>query len=445
MREKKRNRVFGTDGVRARVGEFPLTEKLIPHLAHSINAVLPGSKVIIGRDTRESGKQIELLLQQGLTGVERVTSCGVVPTPGISHIIAKNDFDYGIMITASHNPFYDNGIKVFNCQGEKISAADEDKIEDIFFSVMREGFFGPTDHFIEEVEINDYKQFLFLQLEPLKNQKLKIVLDCANGATYKIAPEVLADTGFTTTVINSLPTGRNINEKCGSVSPDSLVQKVKTENAEIGIAFDGDGDRLVVADNKGHVLQGDHLLYLLAKYFEDTDPAGEKIVIGTIMSNGGLELSLAKMGYQLIRTDVGDKHVYQEMKSRNVMLGGEQAGHIILSRLQRTGDGILSAIYFLRALLHFNLHPGDVFPLIKLFPQVTRSFHVREKKDLASWSELQKMITEFNARCGKDSRVLIRYSGTEPKIRIMIESGDPETINAHLQRFEDLILSDIGG
>jgi phosphoglucosamine mutase len=380
-----------------------------------------------------------------MAGLCQVVTCGVVPTPGLSRIIVDNNYDYGIMITASHNPYFDNGIKIFNRLGEKISDAQEDTIEQLFSATKNQEIHPDTAFGMAQTDASRYRQFLLAHIKPLKSEKLKLVLDCANGATYKIAPEVMAETGCSTTVINSQPSGRNINEQCGSLSPDSLVKRVKDENSDLGIAFDGDGDRIIVADSHGHVLEGDHILYLLAKYLHATGKMREKLVVGTVMSNGGLALSLSRMGYQLVRTDVGDRSVYREMKNRDAVLGGEQSGHIILRELQNTGDGTLSAIFFLQALKYFNLHPNDVYSMVQLFPQATRSFLVREKRDLADWKQLQKMIHQFNGKHGKDSRILIRYSGTEPKIRVMIESADPAIIAVHLNEFENFIMSEIGG
>jgi phosphoglucosamine mutase len=349
------------------------------------------------------------------------------------------------MITASHNPYFDNGIKIFNHLGEKISDDEEIAIEQEFSSLLEKDIRIKSGIKALQSDTSAYKQFLISQLDPLKGETLKLVLDCANGATFKIAPEVMAQTGYSTIVINSEPSGKNINERCGSQYPENLIKTVEAEGGDLGIAFDGDGDRLSVVDSQGNLLEGDHILYLLARYLDATHTVKEKTVVGTVMSNGGLDLSLSRLGYKLVRTDVGDRHVYREMKSRHAILGGEQAGHIILSELQRTGDGILSAIFFLRALSHFKLHPDQVHSMVQLFPQTTRSFYVREKRDLDSWAQLQQLIKHFYDKQGHDSRVLIRYSGTEPKIRIMIESADPGAINVHMKEFEEYIMTEIGG
>ena len=307
-------------------------------------------------------------------------------------------------------------------------------------------------------------------------------MDCANGAVFEIAPEVFKETGFDIEVIGASPDGRNINEQCGSTYPENLKEKVLFHEADLGIAFDGDGDRVIFADNKGHILDGDHTLYAISRYLLETAghrdvskpgnneinqkflrgsrgqyfqkaPPGRrrqeinfnKIVVGTVMGNLGLEKALAGLGLEYLRTGVGDRNVYREMKRTGSIIGGEQSGHTILGFLQGTGDGILTALYFLKALFYLDLEPAELFNRLPLFPQVTRSIKVREKKNLDDWPELKEKTAEFENKYGKNSRLLVRYSGTEPKIRIMIESEQESIISENLEKFTGLIKSEIGG
>ena len=439
------HRLFGTDGIRSKVGQFPLDKDSLIKLGNSLGELFFDSKIIIGRDTRHSGEEIEKLITFGLSNKAKIYSCGIIPTPGISYITDHGDFDYGIMITASHNPFEDNGIKIFQNNGEKISEKLERRIENVFFSKTKPDIIPPSNKHLKTNIKEIYLNFLQNHASQLKGKKLKLVVDCANGATAPMAAEVLKKTDFDITVTHSKPDGKNINLRCGSTDPQILKETVIQKKADIGIAFDGDGDRVIFVDNRGNLMDGDHSLFTISKYLLHKDEKKEKkVIVGTVMSNLGLEKVFDKSDITFIRAQVGDKNVYMEMINHNAILGGEQAGHIILRDHQKTGDGILTAIFFLKSLLKFNLQPSDIFDQLFLFPQVTRSIKIKEKKDLNQWTELDNMVNEFKKKYGKNSRIMIRYSGTESKIRIMVESERSSIVNENINKFERLIKSSIG-
>ncbi|HLP60204.1 MAG TPA: hypothetical protein VK186_15300 [Candidatus Deferrimicrobium sp.] len=450
MSNAKSNHLFGTDGIRGTFGEYPLDRISILKLGNAVGRVLPGLKIIIGRDTRQSSETIMRLLSSGISAMSaKIISydCGVIPTPGLSFITDHDDFDFGIMITASHNPWSDNGIKIFQSNGEKIPLVLERKLEEVFANIQEpmevEGALAP----ICTLSRGIYRNFLIdvaAQLENTNIKEFKIVLDCANGAVFEEAPAIFKQAGFSPRVINNIPNGKNINRGCGSTDIDMLKRQVKEDRADLGIAFDGDGDRVIMVEPGGNILDGDHILYLIAQYFLETNHDFNKIVVGTVQGNLGLEKALNKIGIQYTRTQVGDKYVYEEMKKQQSILGGEQSGHTILSSFQRTGDGILAALFFLKALFHFQLTPGEVFQKLHLYPQTTRNIPIREKPDLKQWDELNGMIREFEKRHGLNSRVLIRYSGTEPLIRVMLESEEQSVIHEYMEKFVHFITSTIG-
>lgn len=448
--KKTVNKLFGTDGIRSVFGEYPLDRLSVKKLGNALDRLPQGNRILIGRDTRYSGEEIVRLLASGKTGGMELVDLGVIPTPGLSYITGHENFDYGIMITASHNPWTDNGIKIFNSDGEKIPPALEQQLEASFFSIDEPRTLNRAAVPLGRESGAGYRDFLIKaagELTASGKAAFKIILDCANGAAFEEAPAVFAvlqRAGFDVTVFGDRPDGKNINFECGSTHLEELARRVKADGADLGIAFDGDADRVLMVDGEGNTLDGDHSLHLIAKYLLETDHNFNKVVVGTVMGNLGLEKALNDVGITYVRTNVGDKYVYEEMKTRGSILGGEQSGHTILRAFQKTGDGILTALYFLRALFYFELTPGDVFRGLRLYPQEMKSIAVREKPPLENWDELNRRIDAFNARYGSDSRILIRYSGTEPKIRVMIESGDEAVIRENIGTFEEFIKSTIG-
>ena len=449
----KISKLFGTDGIRQQVGQFPLDDRSIAGLGRAVGTLIPGTAIIIGRDTRESGQHIEELVAAGISAEARqcrISSAGVIPTPGLSFITQHQDFDYGIMITASHNPYTDNGIKIFGSDGEKIPGKMETQIEDTFYRLQDSWLSIPPKTRLKAspAETKDiYRHFLSTHAaDGIKGAPLKIVIDCAHGATYEMAPPVFREAGLEPLVIHAEPDGKNINRECGSTHLEALKKTVINQNADLGIAFDGDGDRVLFTDNSGRLLDGDYTLFILAKYFLQTRSHKDfnKIVVGTVMGNLGLEKSLEQIGITYLRTRVGDKYVYREMKAHHAILGGEQSGHTILRSFQKTGDGILTALYFLKAVACLGIKPAELFEQLSLYPQVTTDIKIKEKKDLDQWDQLNEMMVDFNNRYGNNSRLLIRYSGTEPKIRLMMESEHRAVIDENIGKFESLIRSTIG-
>ena len=442
----KRKKLFGTDGIRSRVGQFPLDDPSVRRLGFSLASLPNALKIVIGSDTRASGKTIANCLTAGIQAANpdaRVSTCGVIPTPGLSYITSNHDFDYGIMITASHNPYTDNGIKIFHHTGEKLPDAMEVQLESYFFSLKNDIVFKQAE---EPIHIGGelYYEFLKSHIDGLADTGYKVVLDCAHGATYETAPRLFAETGLDVTVTHAAPDGRNINRDCGSTHMDRLSTLVSKAGADLGIGFDGDGDRVLFVDRSGNLLDGDYVLLMLARYFKQTRTDFNSIVVGTVMGNLGLEKKLTAEGFQYLRTGVGDKQVYQEMKQKDALIGGEQSGHTILKCFGVTGDGILTALYFLRALSYLGIRPEAAFGQLELFPQVICNIDVKEKKSLDDWPQLTEMSDRFEADYADNSRLLIRYSGTEPKLRIMMESRHQSIIQTNLNKFEQLIRSTIG-
>lgn len=449
----KKSKLFGTDGIRQQVGRFPLDDNSIVKLGHSIGKLIPGSKIIIGRDTRESGQHIEELIAAGISAVSNqchITHTGVIPTPGLSFITQHNDFDYGIMITASHNPYTDNGIKIFGSNGEKVPGKMEIQIEDIFSRLQEPRLSAPQRSLIKDTSPQSkemYRHFLSTHAaNGIKRTPLKIIIDCAHGATYEMAPLIFREAGLEPVVLHADPDGENINRECGSTHIETLKKTVIDQNADLGIAFDGDGDRVLFVDPGGRLLDGDYTLFMLSQYFLQTRSHKDfnKIVVGTVMGNLGLEKSLEQLGITYIRTQVGDKYVYREMKNHHSILGGEQSGHTILRSFQKTGDGILTALYFLKTVVYLGIKPAGLFEQLFLYPQVTKNIKIRGEKNLGYWDQLNEMMAAFNSKYGDNSRLLIRYSGTEPKIRIMMESEHQTIIDENIGKFEHLIKSTIG-
>jgi phosphoglucosamine mutase len=434
--------LFGTDGIRGTAGVFPLDEGTLIKLGQIIGSLATDPKIAIGRDTRASGGAIEDHLTHGLAKKARIYSCGVIPTPGLAFLTRKLGMHFGIMISASHNPFRDNGIKIFNRHGEKISAGLEKKIS-AELGITKKIATGKAT--IQDIGSDPgYMDFLLANGRELAPGKTKIAMDCANGAAAMIAPALFRRLGLNLRVSHARPNGININADCGSTFPQTLLNFVAREKADLGIAFDGDADRVVFADQEGQILTGDHALYVLALYLHRSEPLFNGRVVGTVMANLGLEKALAAKGIGFIRSDVGDSNVYRQMKKNGAILGGEPSGHIILKHLHTTGDGMLAALFFLKAMDYFGWSGIDVRRQLPLYPQRIINIHVRRKKNLARWQALIHAKKEFMEKHGNEARLLIRYSGTEPLIRIMMEARDMGVIENKLPFFTSLIQNEIG-
>lgn len=442
--------LFGTDGIRSKAGAFPLDETSLRKLGAVIAALVPRPRVLIARDTRESGPAIASRLTSGLGRSAGVFSAGILTTPGLAFLTRELDFDLGIMISASHNPFGDNGIKIFNRKGEKLSALMEKRISSGFAAMKR----APAAHprTAAAVASGVYLDFLRRQGRelapapgtPLAGSGLKVAVDCANGAASAVAPSLFRGLGLEVASGFDRPDGRNINQGCGSTFPPALQELVRKNEAGLGIAFDGDGDRVIFADARGRILAGDHTLFLIARYLRESEPRFNGTVVGTVMSNLGLERAFAGMGIGFLRAGVGDKYVFRLMKRCGAILGGEPSGHIILRHRQTSGDGMLTALFLMKALRHFACDAAAAFDQLPLFPQQTLDIRVRRRKDLKSWEAFQQAAGRFARQYGPRARLLVRYSGTEPKVRVMIEARDEDTISKNMPIFKSLLENEIG-
>lgn len=426
--------LFGTDGVRGIAGEYPLDLSTLYKLGKAV--VRSGKRsILIGRDTRASGLWIENVLQQAiLCQGGMVTLADVITTPGVAILSRDVPFDAGIVISASHNPYQDNGIKIFSSSGIKLTDEEEEWIEE---EVAGDSNSDPLplvakDRSQEEIItfnrelVGRYIDFLRRVSSVGVLKSLKIVLDCAHGAAFHIAPQVFRELGAEVVVLNAEPNGRNINLDCGAVYPQGMAQAVVDSQASLGVAFDGDCDRAIFCDAKGNILDGDYTLFILARFFQQRGQLESGCVVSTVMANKGLEVALKKERIRMLRTQVGDRYVLGEMLRGNHALGGEQSGHLIMRANSLVGDGILSALKISQILLEEGGSLDDLARGFKKFPQILINVRVRKKRDYSKIAEIQKEIEAASKNLGERGRVVIRYSGTEPLVRIMLE-GEKET------------------
>ena len=431
-----KKKLFGTDGVRGVAGVFPLDPPTISRLGQALVELLEkkglGARLLIGRDTRESGPWMERALARGVraAGGEAV-SAGVIPTSAVSYLTKTHGFSAGAVISASHNPFEDNGIKVFSPQGIKIPDAWELEIEaDVL------GGRGRLPGHEADVEIDprlagDYVDYLAGLVPGLKAPGgIKVVLDCANGASSIIGPRLLGRLGFAVEAFRAAPDGRNINAGCGSLHPESLAARVRETGATIGIALDGDADRALWVDGDGGLLSGDHTLFIQAVHMRETGKLRSKDVVATTMSNMGLERALEERGLGLVRTKVGDKYVHEEMVARGANLGGEQSGHTIFLDDLPTGDGLLTALRMLEVLTERGGTLASLAEGMVAFPQTMVNVRVRKKPDFSEYPEIVAAVEVTKATLGRDGRIDLRYSGTEPLARVMVEARDRAAVDS---------------
>jgi phosphoglucosamine mutase len=443
-------KLFGTDGIRGVAGEYPLDYSSVYVLGKTLISLLQEkgleSKVLIGRDTRESGAWLEEALFAGIRDKEaEAVSAGVIPTSAISFLTKKYSFSAGIMISASHNPYHDNGIKVFSSEGMKISEKWEENLEKALRSSHKTTQRKKVKIFPHPAFRQDYVDFLESQFSPERlPRKTKVVLDCANGASFSIAPQVLSDSGFEVITLNNSPNGQNINENCGSLYPLNLSQKVVETQADLGIAFDGDADRAVWVDERGNILNGDHTLFVLSRFMREKGRLRSNNIVATTMSNLGLEKALEKHGLKLVRTQVGDKYVLEEMIKIKANLGGEQSGHTIFLDDCPTGDGILTSLKWLEAMAESNLPPSKMVDGFEEYPQVLRNVRVKKKIDFNRFPEIVKTIEDIKNQLEASGRIEVRFSGTEPLARIMIEGKDKKLVEQYSQEMAIVIHKYLG-
>jgi phosphoglucosamine mutase len=429
-------RLFGTDGVRGTAGEYPLDHETVARLGAALVRAMRSSgrtlRFIVGRDTRESGDWIERELARGVRSEgAQITSAGVLPTPAIAYVTREMAFDAGLVISASHNPFQDNGIKVFSGRGEKFTEKLEREVEDIIadptWSVS-----GSAAVPVERTDVIDaYIAHARLALpDPQRLGRFKIALDTANGATTTVAPRLFAEMGFEVELLSATPDGRNINLDCGSTHPQNLQRVVVERKCRAGIAFDGDGDRAILVDSDGRLVDGDAVLLMCGRHMKRSGTLKGDAVVATVMSNIGLEIAFQESGIGMVRCPVGDKYVMEEMIKRGLSLGGEQSGHIIFSEHLFTGDGIVTALSVLRVMADTGRELNDLAAELVTYPQVLLNVRVREKKDLQSVPPVAAAMKRVEDRLSGQGRLLVRYSGTEPLLRVMIEGKDQQEIQS---------------
>ncbi len=442
-------KLFGTDGVRGVAGEAPLDETTIMRLGAALVRVLPHQgpvRLLTGRDTRESGFWIERALARGVRAMGGdVLSAGVVPTPAVAVITREQDFDAGIVISASHNPYEDNGIKVFSGHGQKFDEALESQVEAL---VADPHFMVPADA-AAEIEAHEvveaYMRHAQAALPFAGNVSgLRIGLDCANGATTTVAPRLFRSLGLDVHVIGNEPDGRNINLHCGSTHLDALTALVREQRLALGIAFDGDGDRCLMVDEDGDVVDGDAIILMLALHLHRTGGLAKNTVVATVMSNLGLERALAAQDIRLVRTAVGDKHVMEAIRDNGYALGGEQSGHVIVSEHLFTGDGIVTALRVLRVMAETGRSLRDLASELVTYPQVLVNVRVGRRAPVAEVPALAAAIDGVERRLGDDGRLLVRYSGTEPLLRIMLEGRDQREIETWAHEIADAARGALG-
>ena len=427
-------KLFGTDGVRGVAGEPPLDETTVSRLGAALVRVLPHQgpvRLLTGRDTRESGFWIERALARGVRAMGGdLLSAGVVPTPAVAVITRDQDFDAGIVISASHNPYQDNGIKVFSGHGQKFDETLESQVEalvaDPHFKVSTDASPEIQPHEVIEAYMHHARAALPFAGDVMG---LRIGLDCANGATTTVAPRLFRALGLDIHVIGNEPDGRNINLHCGSTHLDALQALVRDKHLALGIAFDGDGDRCLIVDDRGDVVDGDAIMLILALHLQRTGGLSHDTVVATVMSNLGLERALAARGVRLVRTPVGDKHVMEAIRDNGYALGGEQSGHVIVSEHLFTGDGIVTALCVLRVMAETGRSVRDLASDLVTYPQVLVNVRVGRRVPVGEVPAIAAAIDSVQRRLGDEGRLLVRYSGTEPMLRIMLEGRDQQEID----------------
>ena len=447
-------KLFGREGIRGIANIFPMTPEVVLNIGKATAHVFKEKygkkkpKLVIGRDTRLSGCMIENALTSGILSVGAdVLLVGHVPTPAIAHLTKSLNVDAGIVISASHNPAADNGIKIFSGDGYKLSDDVEEEIENYILTekVKTEHITGSligNAYSVDDAK-GRYIEFAKASVKSLSIKGLKIVLDCANGAAYNTAPQVLRELGAEVIVLNDRPDGLNINLNCGALHPENMKEVVKKEKADIGIALDGDADRVIVCDEKGNNVDGDHIIAICAIYLKEKGTLTKNCVVTTIMTNKGFDIAMDKKNIHVVKTKVGDRYVIDEMKKKGYVLGGEQSGHIIFSNYTTTGDGIISALQLLGVMREKGEKLSKLKECMKSLPQVLINVKVKEKKDIDTL-EVKKYIRKTEEKLGQKGRVLVRYSGTENLCRIMIEGEHKKEIQKMANEIAHGIKKEIG-
>jgi len=444
-------RLFGTDGIRGVANEYPLTAEAVFGIGRAVASFFGDSaiaaKIIIGKDTRESGDMIEDALASGICSIG-ADAClaGILPTPAVAYLVSSTHAAAGIVISASHNPFYDNGIKIFNADGYKLSDAKEDEIERLLSADHMDPTPGNSGN-IETLKDAPDRYLAFLKntlprARPFED--MKIVLDCSNGATYAVAPRLFQDLGAQVEALHIHPDGKNINAACGSEHPETLIDAVLRQEADIGLAFDGDGDRLVAVDEKGLVISGDRTLAICARSLKHKGLLKNNLVVSTVMSNLGLRLALKDLGINHLMAQVGDRYVLQEMNANGAVIGGEDSGHMIFLDQHTTGDGMLTAIRLIQTMCEENRPLSELSRVMKVFPQVLLNIDVRKKPAIEDVPQVMAAIRSVEDCLGEKGRVLVRYSGTQPLCRVMVEGPEEDETRRYCQQIADVVEETLG-
>lgn len=448
-------KLFGTDGIRGEAGKFPLDAATVQTVGHSLALHLKNKlgrlpSIVSGRDTRESGEWIERALVEGVSraGAE-CRSAGVITTPGVAFLARTLPADAGIVISASHNAYHDNGIKIFATSGRKLDESTERLIEKDVLSGIKNPPDVPETNVSSRDESGDlktrYLDYLANQIgRGLTLKGLSVVVDSANGAASSFAPELLSTLGAQVTAINDNPDGRNINLNCGSLHLEGLQDEVLKHGADLGVAVDGDADRSLFVDSEGRIVNGDASLWVLAKYLRAQGQLNKDTVVATVMSNIGLEIAFRSVGISLIRTDVGDKYVLEELLRREASLGGEQSGHIIFPHVSLAGDGLITTLYLLRAMSESEKPLHELTVGFETLPQVLVNVAVREKRPFDEVARIKGAAKEIESSLGSRGRLLLRYSGTEPLARVMLEGESQSEIEKQANELAGVIRETLG-
>ena len=443
-------KLFGTDGIRGVANTYPMTAEFALSVGRALAHVLRGGadrpRFVIGQDTRISGDMLAHALVSGISSSgAQAELLGVLPTPGIAFMTRATGANGGIVISASHNPYQDNGIKIFSAQGCKLPDDTEAEIERIVLSEKSSDTGSSTYETGRVIEVADaagrYSDFLKTCGPGLPNPfaNIHVVLDCANGATYQVAPRVFSELGAAVETINADPDGKNINANCGSQHPEALCRKVVEQGAHLGLAFDGDGDRLIAVDETGDVLSGDRILAICARQLQKKGRLTHNTVVSTVMSNIGLGEALKALGIRHVQAQVGDRYVMQDMQATGAVLGGEDSGHMIFAAHQTTGDGILSAIKLLEAMIDESAPLSRLKEVMRVFPQVLINVAVRSRPAIETVPEIASAVREVESGLAGKGRVLVRYSGTQPMCRVMVEGPTQEKTEQFCRRIAEAV------
>jgi phosphoglucosamine mutase len=441
--------LFGTDGVRGIAGEYPLDRPTVWRIGCAVGSVMTRSvsngplRAVLGEDTRESSAWISRTLAAGLLskGVD-VAYAGVITTPGVAFLARHRRFAAGIVVSASHNPYEDNGIKVLSSSGTKLAEAQELEIERAIEAELETPGLVPPEVGLQVIPelLDDYVEFLTgLVPRSVPLAKYRLVVDCAHGAALRVAPRVFKELGIEPLILHTEASGRDINLGCGSLHPDVMARETLSSSADLGVAFDGDADRAIFATDEGNIADGDHVLFATAPYFKVRGRLKMNAVVGTLMTNLGLELALAEQGIGLKRTAVGDKYVLEEMLRSGINLGGEPSGHIIFSDISPAGDGILTTLQLLILLAETAEPLSELVRGLRPFPQIIRNVAVAERPPLDSIREVAQAVADFQRRFGERGRVVVRYSGTQSLARVMVEAEDAGAVEHYASRIATAI------